>query len=98
MNPTADLVPLDIAPEGLNGLAFACLFPRGWVQVPLPEEPFDSDDPTAFLPLFIGMAPYGAVVFSIAARPSYENGTVQDWVDYLAEHNSMEIEALVEAR
>jgi hypothetical protein len=82
----------------MEGLAFGCKFPQGWVRVPLPEEPFDPSDPTAFLPLLVGMAPYGAVVFTVAARPAYENGTVEDWVEYLAEHNSLRIERLTEAR
>ena len=44
------------------------------------------------------MAPYGAVVFSIAARPAFDDGTVQDWADYLAAQNNVSVEGVREAR
>jgi hypothetical protein len=44
------------------------------------------------------MAPYGAVVFTIAARPAFEDGTVEDWAIYLAAQNNLEVERIREAR
>lgn len=79
-------------------LSCSCLIPDGWVQVSLPEETYDFDNPTVFLPLLVCMAPYGAVVFTIAARPAFADGSVQDWAEYLAAQNNLEVERIREAR
>jgi hypothetical protein len=79
-------------------LAFSCLLPDGWVNVALPEETYDLNNPTVFLPLLVCMAPSGAVVFSIAARPAFNEGSVQDWVEYLAAQNNLQVERIQEAR
>ena len=73
-------------------LACSCLLPDGWVNVPLPDETYDLSNPAVFLPLLVCMAPYGAVVFTIGARPAFEDGTVQDWAEYLAGKNDLKIE------
>jgi len=39
-------------------LSGACLMPDGWVNVPLPDETYDLDNPGVFLPLLVCMAPY----------------------------------------
>jgi len=79
-------------------LACSCLLPDGWVNVPLPEETYDLSNPAVFLPLLVCMAPYGAVVFTIGARPAFEDGTVQDWAEYLAGKSDLKIERVREAR
>jgi hypothetical protein len=79
-------------------LACSCLVPDGWANVPIPEETYDFDNPTVFLPLLVRMAPYGAVVYTIAARPAFDDGTVQDWAEYLAAQNNLTIERIREAR
>jgi hypothetical protein len=79
-------------------LACSCLLPDGWVNVPLPDDTYDLDNPAVFLPLLVCMAPYGAVVFSIAARPAFDDGTVQDWAEFLAEKNDLTVERIQEAR
>lgn len=79
-------------------LSCTCLFPDGWVQVPTPDETYDFDNPGVFLPLLVGMAPYGAVVFTIAARPAFGDGTVQDWAEFLAAQNNLRLETVREAR
>ena len=87
-----------IIPAGRAMLSCSCLVPDGWVALPLPEETQDFDNPTVFLPLLVCMAPYGAVVFTIAARPAFDDGSVQDWAEYLAAHNNMQVERIQEAR
>lgn len=79
-------------------LSCTCLFPDGWVQVPTPDETYDFDNPGVFLPLLVGMAPYGAVVFTVAARPAFGDGTVQDWAEFLAAQNNLRLETVREAR
>jgi hypothetical protein len=79
-------------------LACTCLLPDGWVNVPLPDENYDFENPSVFIPLLVAMAPYGAVVFSIGARPAYADGSVQDWAEYLAAQSNMQLERMQEAR
>ena len=79
-------------------LACSCLTPDGWANVPIPDEEYDFDNPAVFLPLLVCMAPYGAVVFTVAARPAFDDGTVQDWAEYLAAQNNLVIERIREAR
>ena len=79
-------------------LACSCLLPDGWVNVSLPGETYDLSNPAVLLPLLVCMAPYGAVVFSIGARPAFEDGTVQDWAEYLAGQSDLTIERVREAR
>jgi len=95
---TTTFSPLHLAPDGRAMLSCSCVIPDGWVQVPVPEEAYDFDNPTVFLPLLVCVAPYGAVVFSIAARPAFDDGTVQDWAEHLAAQNKLEIERMREAR
>ena len=79
-------------------LACSCLIPDGWVNVPIPDDSYDFDNPAVFLPLLVSMAPYGAVLFTIGARPAFGDGTVQDWAEYLAQQNNMRVERMREAR
>jgi len=76
----------------------SCLLPDGWVNVPLPNETYDLENPSVFLPLLVCMAPYGAVVFSIGARPAFDDGTVQDWAEHLAKQNELSVERIRQAR
>lgn len=79
-------------------LAFSCVVPDTWVEVPIPAEEYDLDNPAVFIPLLVRMAPYGAVVFTIAARPAFDSGSVQDWAEYLATQNNLSVESILEAR
>ena len=79
-------------------LSCSCVIPDGWVNVPLPDDTYDFENPGVFLPLLVAMAPYGAVVFSIAARPAFDDGTVQDWAEFLAAQNNLTVERIREAR
>jgi hypothetical protein len=80
--PAPRLEPTTVVPS-LGHLAFEIGVPADWQKLPLPEETVDFDEPTAFLPLGVFMATYGAIVFSVAARPAYEDGNVQLWLDFL---------------
>jgi hypothetical protein len=81
-SPAPILEPATVVPS-LGHLAFEVGVPADWQKLPLPEEAVDFDRPTAFLPLGVFMANYGAIVFSVAARPAYEDGTVRQWLDFL---------------
>jgi hypothetical protein len=79
-------------------LSCSCLLPDGWVNVPLPEDAYALDNPAVMLPLLVCMAPDGAVVFTIAARPAFDDGTVQDWAEFLAAQSNLRVERIQEAR
>ena len=81
-----------VASEGRENLAFAIEKPRDWQRLALPADETDLSSPTAFLPLAIFMAPYGAVVLTVAARPAYQDGAVSQWAEWLCEQNSLAIE------
>ncbi|MBC8088259.1 MAG: hypothetical protein H7Z40_13405 [Phycisphaerae bacterium] len=87
-----------IVPEGRAMLACSCVLPDTWVQEPPAAEEYDLDNPAVFIPLVVCMAPYGAVVFTIAARPAFDSGAVQDWAEYLATQNGLTVESIREAR
>jgi hypothetical protein len=87
-----------LVPEGRAILACTCLLPDGWVQVPPPDEEYDLDNPAVFIPIVVCMAPYGAVVFTVAARPAFDDGSVQDWAEYLATQNEVSVTSVREAR
>src|SRR5262245_35974084 len=65
------------------GLTFRFLKPNDFKIVDLPAETPDLSKGTAFLPLAVAMTPIGPLVLSVAARPAYEDGTVEQWLDYL---------------
>jgi hypothetical protein len=78
-------------PARIADLEFTYLRPANFNAVDLPNEKPNFDDPTAFYPLHIVMASYGAVLFSVVARPAYDEGSVQDWAEFLARQEKLEI-------
>ena len=87
-----------IVHAGKEMLAFSCRVPDGWHITPLPPDEYDFENPTVFVPLLIAMAPYGAVLFTVAARPKFDDGTVQDWAEYLCAQNNLAVSEMHEAR
>lgn len=87
-----------VLPEGYDALAFSCEMPADWVRMPFPAEETDFSNPALFAPLFMVSAPYAAVFFTIAARPKYDDGSVQDWAQFLSAENNMNVERVQEAR
>lgn len=71
-------------PARLADLACTFLRPKDWKLADLPNEDTDFSSPQTFAPLAIAMAPFAAIVFSIGARPAFEDGTLADWLGYLA--------------
>jgi hypothetical protein len=86
---TAELHSITVTPS-IAGLAYSHALPAGWQQVPLPEEQVDFSQPV-FLPLGVNMAPYGAVLFTVAARPAFDDGSVYEWMLYLCRREEFEI-------
>lgn len=70
-------------------LDFSMLVPDGFVQPPIPAgitDSIDLDSPTESLPLALVASPVAAAFVTVAARPAYADGTVEQWLGYLAEH------------
>lgn len=81
-------------PSRIADLGFTYLRPVDFRALDLPEEAPKFEEPTYFLPLHVCMASYGAVVFSVAARPAYDSGSVEDWMMYLAEQQLGEVKSM----
>ena len=82
MPESLDVVVLEI-PARLADLAFRISVPRDWKSHELPAEDLDFSSPGTFFPLLLAVAPWAAVVLTVAARPGFENGTLQDWSLFL---------------
>ncbi len=70
-------------PARIADLAFRVSVPSDWNSHELPPEEVDFSEPTAFVPLALVSAPWAAVVLTVAARPGFEDGTLQDWSLFL---------------
>lgn len=81
-------------PARIAELGFTVKLPKDWVAHELPDEEPDFSDPTTLVPLAVVTAPHSAIVFSFAARPAYENGTLHDWAWYLLKHGGLEPRAV----
>lgn len=64
--------------------------PSDWITLPLPEESHDFSDVRQFAPIAILMTPYAPVVFSVAARPGYADGTVAQWLQHVARERGLD--------
>ncbi|HEV8147454.1 MAG TPA: hypothetical protein VGP79_13775 [Bryobacteraceae bacterium] len=82
MSEPTDVVVVEI-PARIADLAFRIAVPRDWNLPELPAEEVDFSSPGTFFPLMLAVAPWAAVVLTVAARPGFENGTLQDWSLFL---------------
>lgn len=56
-----------------------------------PDEDVNFERPTASVPLALFASQIAAAVISISARPAYDDGTVEDWLRYLARSFELEV-------
>ena len=82
MPNSPEFVHLEV-PARLADLAFRVAVPSDWNSHEIPSENIDFSEPTAFAALAIVAAPWAAVVLTVAARPAFEDGTLQDWSLFL---------------
>jgi hypothetical protein len=97
MEETEDFSPVHVVPPGLAHLGFTYMKPKDWNEVAVPEQEGNIDDPKFCKALAICMAPYGLVVFTVAARPAYSDGCVQQWAEWLTKEQNIQIEYSTEA-
>lgn len=86
-------IPRDF-PARIADLAFSMDVPQHWSEPELPPFSDDWSDPTMFVPLVLLVAPASPIVLTVAARPSYENGTLADWVPWLLGEQKMEVQLM----
>lgn len=72
------------------GLDFRVEWPTDWVDVPIPEETHDFDDALHMATVAILMAPWAAIVFAVAARPVYAEGTIAQWLEWSARQRGID--------
>ncbi len=94
---TVTLKRLNVVPP-LSRLAFGFDCPPQWKQLDIPTDTPDFSDPGAFMPMAVFMSPLGAILFSVAARPRFEDGSVYDWARFLLEHHGLKFTALMPGR
>lgn len=81
-------------PARLAELGFTADLPADWIAHELPSEDIDFSNPTVFAPLAVVTAPHAAIVFAFAARPAYDDGTLQDWTWYHLNNNKLKPRAV----
>lgn len=93
MNSNLNLAPRTF-PSRIADLGFTARLPGDWIAHELPTEAVDFTNPTFLVPLAIITAPHAAIVFAFAARPAYDDGTLNDWATYLLNHNALQPRAV----
>jgi len=72
-----------VAPAEQPGLTCRFLKPLDFTTAELPPATPDFSQGTQFLPLAIALTQFGPLVFTVAARPAFTDGTVSDWLAYI---------------
>src|SRR4051794_11284916 len=93
-NENPDAIELITVTPPVPQFEFRLLLPSGWRKIETPPEDPDFSNLAAFLPLGIFIQDTTFGILSIAARPGYGDGTVLDWLKYVAGTQSFEVETL----
>lgn len=72
-----------VSPAAHAGLTCRFLKPADFTIAELPPETPDFSDGAKFMPLAVAMTPYGPMVFTVAARPAFDDGAVSQWLEYI---------------
>lgn len=94
----AETLPVRQFPSRVASLGFAMRLPADWIAHDLPPETPDFEDPTRLVPLAAVTAPHAAIVWAVAARPAYGDGTLSDWARYLLAQHGLEARSFGESR
>lgn len=81
-------------PSRIANLGFFVQLPASWQALELPDEEADFSDARRLFALGAASAPYAALVFTAAARPAFDDGTVQDWARWLIEAHGVDLRTL----
>ncbi|HSW07977.1 hypothetical protein [Aquabacterium sp.] len=94
----AAALPVRHFPSRVASLGFAMRLPVDWVSHELPADTPDFEDPTRLVPLAAVTAPHAAIVWAVAARPAYGDGTLSDWAHYLLAQHGLDPRSFGESR
>lgn len=92
--PASDLVP-HAFPSRIADLGFSLSLPRGFALPELPPGDPDFSNPTTMHPIGVGMSQVALAVLSVSARPAYDDGSVMDWLRYLADEQGLTLSTLM---
>ncbi|WP_395703511.1 hypothetical protein [Aquabacterium sp.] len=100
MNPASEAaaLPMRHFPSRVASLGFAMRLPDDWVVHDLPEEQPDFEDPSRLVALAAVTAPHAAIVWAVAARPAYGDGTQSDWARFLLAQHGLQARSFGEGR
>jgi len=79
-----------------DGLTCRFLRHQDFSIADVPSESLNFDEGVQFMPLAVAIAPYGPMVFSIAARPAFDDGAVAQWLEYICEQEGYPHTTVVE--
>jgi hypothetical protein len=79
-------------PAQLAELEFEMLVPDGFITPEMPREDVDFSDPTKSAPLAVVTSQVALALIAVAARPAYEDGTVLQWLRFLASHFKIDLQ------
>jgi len=82
---------VDIVPQGREFLAFSYAQPSDWIAADIPVEEPNFEDPKFFLPVAAAVSPGGSGAFTVGARMSYSDGTLQEWLGFLCREDTIEV-------
>lgn len=88
-SPTSTATRRLNVPSRVADLGFHVDLPGDWTVHDLADDDLNFDNPTRLVGLIAVTAPHAAIVFSAAARPAYNDGTVSDWARYLIGHHGL---------
>lgn len=87
-----------IRPQGREGLAFRILLPGDMASTEPPSKGTDFSKPTELEALLLAVASYAAIIFTVAARPAYPDGSVAEWLAYLCREQGLDHDEVKEVR
>lgn len=82
-------------PARLAGLAFSMDVPEGFIELPVPREDVDFDNPTLTAPIAVVSSQVAMALVAVSARPVYETGSVLQWIRYLCGHHGMDLQSVI---
>lgn len=94
----AGYAPHVVAPPQHAGLTCRFLKPADFQIADLPPAEPDFAASPQFLPLAVALTPIGPMVFTVAARPSFSDGAVSQWLDYICRDENYPHTTITEIR
>ena len=80
------------------GLTCRFLKPADFTIAELPPETPDFSDGATFMPLAVAMTSYGPMVFTVAARPAFDDGAVSQWLEFICDKEGYPHSEITETR